>query len=465
MPADAKSAHDLTVSMFQKTNNEAMEKRQQLRQAANQTDLLRMQSEFNTLMQIILSSVPKDVSDPKKIHDFKGKIQHAIHQFPADEQGKPRYSSVEEALNLVQSPYGKGLLETTLDEQQFSAAQFLLNGGVRVGTVEQEAFNQAATSDAGQAYGLRSHARQELHTVKKYGLVLGLKVSAEDGTFSQKAFISPTLSLMNDKVKQHAEQNPDKPEFQKISQAFDAAEKIGQYTNSKPQNPKAGHEMKARIEQGELTNIPIRCNGHVMGLSVIPDQKGGGPGYIVFTNRGVGARFGEQGTDIYRVDDVSKIDPNTLMTIMNGKGDRTHDEVMQEVAKLTNSQPPVMHLKQPPQSVDNCTIANPTSNVEGMLVVLKAQSLNKEVSELTQDELQSARTSFQEFSQNLELNSAKALAEDLRQNPSDPDLIQLAKACLTQRPDAQPAIKTMLCEALEGSDYNLNTRASMSMRG
>ena len=110
-----------------------------------------------------------------------------------------------------------------------------------------------------------------------------------------------------------------------------------------------------------------------MGLSIVPDGPGATAGYLVFTNRGDGCTSGEYGTQIYRLDDLKKADPEFINCVMNGNSTGTsHADIMKMMGQVTNNNPPIHTIAQKPQKYGNCTIANPRANIRGILLCQKA---------------------------------------------------------------------------------------------
>ena len=437
MPASTEEIIKLSHALLnQQLIMDAAIKRQNELKSADQARLMQLQNQFFILFNFIehfCQAIQNKPIDKSIQTQFKAELNQLIiaHQLPID------------AINSSQSPY-KSLLEATLDNQNFKGAYLLLDNDAIVGSAEREAFKIAINSEAGRDFGFRQQptTEEKLHTVKKYGLILGLEVTAKDGTFSQKSYLGPALSMVADSVEQYAKTVPNDTQFQKIASAFKAAEVIGNYQYSEPLNKNAGNQLFKRIQQGDnVTSIPIRCKGHTMGLSVISD-KDGKSGYLAFTNRGFGAMPHEYGTKLFKIDDLSKLDVSAIETVMSMHGDKSYGEVMQALGKLTGNAAPVHFIAQPPQTMDDCTVVNPSSNIQGMLIAMKALETGKEPAKVN---TQSAQ--FNAFDCAVKTRYATELATQLQQNPQDQDLQNLAKAYAQKYPNIAPDIEKSLAAA------------------
>lgn len=408
-------------------------KRQNELKAADQARLIQLQNQFFILFNFIdkfcqtIQNTPIN-ADIKK--QFKTELNNLItaHQLSAD------------AINSSQSPY-KSILEATLDNQNFKGAYLLLENDAIVGPAEREAFKIAINSEAGRDFGFsqQSTTEEKLHTVKKYGLILGLEVTAKDGTYSQKSYLGPALGLVADNIEYYAKTVPNDAQFQKIDSAFKAAATIGNYQYSEPLNRNAGNQLFQRIQQGDnVTSIPIRCKGHTMGLSIIGDKEGK-TGYLAFTNRGFGAMPNEFGTKLFKIDDLSKLDVRAIETVMSMHGDKSYEEIMQALAKLTAQKAPIHFIAQPPQTMDDCTVVNPSSNIQGMLIAMQALEADKAPSEINSHSIK-----FNEFERTIKTRYVNELATELQQNPQDQDIQNLAKAYAQKYPNITPEIEKSL---------------------
>ncbi|RUR04591.1 Dot/Icm T4SS effector AnkD/LegA15 [Legionella sp. km772] len=278
------------------------------------------------------------------------------------------FANLKQALNVAKNPDGQSPLQQAFQQQKFDDAQRLLDSGAIAGPRERAAFEIALDSKAARDFGLPPIREVEkLHPVKDYGLVLGIEMTSKDGTLSQFGHIGPCYQLLTDAVTKHASTNPD---FAEIANAYQFSNSAAAFSASTSQrNPEAGIEISNRIQEGKLTTIPVSFSGHTMGLSVVPDGPDSKSGYLVFTNKGLGAKPGEEGTQIYRVSDLSKIDPNFVNTMMNGHSDGTsHEKIMGMISKVTDGAPPIHSIPQEAQKVDNCSVVNSQANVEGILL-------------------------------------------------------------------------------------------------
>lgn len=385
---------------------------------------------FNLMMEALLKS-----------GKLKNKLTEAAEQVGFD--------SLSDALNKIKNSDGQSPLQYLIQKQDFAAAKSLMDYGATLGPVEQAVLDIASDSKAGREFGLTPPVAEKLHPVKYFGLVLGVEMTSKDGvTFSQYGHIAPTYQLMTDAVTKHAQKNPDNQDFKDIADAFSFSNKTAAFSNSTPQrNPMAGHEMASRIQSGKITTIPISCEGHAMGLSIVPDGPGSKSGYLVYTNRGLGAKSDEYGTQIYRLDDLDKVNSKFINNMMNGFSDGTsHDAIKKQIAQVTDGKPPIHNIEQKGQKVDNCTIANSGSNVHGIL--LCQQAVKKGGFEnLEKSDMDLARKEYKQFKADMKADKAQELIDAIKKNPQDSDLINLGKGYL-QRNKADPNLKADLEKAL-----------------
>lgn len=364
------------------------------------------------------------------------------------EQG---YVDLASALNLARNKEGQSFLEHAFQQQNFTLATLLMNLGALVGPIERAVFEVAIDSQAAREFGFttKPFEGKELHTVKNFGLVLGIKMTSQDGTHSQYAHIAPTYQLMTDSVAEYSSKNPDNKHFQAIADAFSFSNKAGAFSYSTSQrNPKAGEEMASRIQSGKVTSIPIGCKGHVMGLSIVPDGPNSNAGYLVYTNRGVGSNPGNYGTHIYRINDLKKVDSSFINSVMNGLGEgASYEEMMRKIDKVTEGKAPVHSIEQGGQKNDNCTIANPRSNIHGIRLCQEAIA-KKGFDKLSEKDMASIKAEFKEYTTFMRTQKIHELAKALEKNPKDADLNNLAKEYINQHKDAPSSLKAPLEKAL-----------------
>lgn len=354
------------------------------------------------------------------------------------------FDNVQHALNYSQNQYGQSPLQQAFQQQDFSKAKQLIDYGAVVGPVERATFDVALDSKAAEASGFKRPVTDKIHPVKNFGVTLGIEMTSKDGTFSQIAHVGPTYKIMADSVSKYASKEP---EFKEISAAFDFSNKAAGFSASTAKGaPLAGEKIAARIQEGKVTTIPVSCQGHAMGLSIVPDKGDSNSGYMVFTNRGIGADV--SGTKIYRIDDLSKVDAKFINSMMNGHSDKlSHDAVMAKIAQVADNKPPIHMIEQQAQKRDNCTIANPRANIQGILLCQKAVEKNGFANLDAQDH-QEVKTSYKKFTSAMRSDKADELVSAMAKNPKDADLSNLAKEYLKQHPNADFAIRDKLEKAI-----------------
>lgn len=360
------------------------------------------------------------------------------------------FSNVAEALTQSRNADGQSPLQQAFQKQNFALAQELIDLGAAVGPREKAAFELALDSDAAEKYGFTTQYSkgQDLHPVKNFGLVLGIEMTSKDGTFSQFGHIAPTYQIMTDSVNRYAQSNPSK-EFREIADAFSFSNKAAAFSDSTSQrNPAAGQEIAGRIQQGKVTTIPISFDGHAMGLSVVPDGPNSKSGYMVVTNRGLGKKASEAGTQIYRVDDLSKVDAAFINTAMNGhsKG-TTQAEIMGMIHRVTDGKPPVHSVIQKDQKQDNCSIANSRSNIHGILLCQKAKEKGG-FDKLNQKDFDAVKSEYKNYTNHMRVDKVNELASALKKDPGNEDLNNLAKEYLKSHPKAASSLREPLEKAL-----------------
>lgn len=386
----------------------------------------------------------------KKLLSEKHQMEELLSLLLAEVM-KLGFTKVADALNQTQNQHGQSPLQSAFQNQDFSLAKQLMDLGAKVGPEERAAFEVALDSQAARDYGFTKEdlPEDQLHTVKRYGLVLGIKMTSQDGTSSQLAHIGPPYQLMTDSVKDYARANPDDKDFQKISEAMDFSNKAADFSYSTSQrNPEAGDEIAKRIQQGKITSIPTNCQGHAMGISIVPDDPPSKSGHLVFTNRGVGAKPGAVGTQIYKVDDLSNVNSAFINSMMNGHANGTsHAEIMGEIHKVTGNQPPVQTITQEKQKCDNCTVANTRANFEGVLLTLEAKRKGG-FGNLTESDHDAVNERYKKFTTAMRADLVNELARNIIKYPNDPDYKKLAREYISQHADKKRYLGEPLEKAL-----------------
>lgn len=394
----------------------------------------------NDLFFLLLSKLLESIF---KTDTFKEDLEKSAKQ--------SGYDGLASALNKAVNQDGQSPLQYALQKQDFGLAMRFLDFGAIPGPVEKAVFDIARDSKAAQDYGLPPPpAEEKFHPVKNFGLVLGITMNSVDGTFSQYGHIAPTYKLMTDSVDSYAKAHPDKANFKEISDAFKFSNKAAAFSNSTPQrNPEAGKDISERIQSGKLTTIPVSCDGHAMGLSYVPDGPGSKSGHLVYTNRGLGAKSSEYGTQIYRVEDSSKITPQFVNNMMNGFSDGTSSKaIVAQIKEASGNTDPVMHIKQSGQKRDNCTIANSRSNIEGILMCQKAIEVGG-FDKLSKDDIASVKKEYKDYTSSMRAEKVNELAKALKANPDDKDLNKLAQEYLKQHPNVDPKVKAPLEQVMK----------------
>ncbi len=359
------------------------------------------------------------------------------------------FDNLQHALNFAQNKFGQSPLQQAFQQQDFNKANQMMDYGAEVGPVERAAFEMALDSKAAADAGLQRPTAKDdkLHPVKNFGLTLGIEMTSKDGTFSQLADVGPSYKVMSQSVEKYAEREP---KFKEISEAFNFSEKTAGFSASTAQNsPQAGEKIAERISQGKITTIPVSCEGHAMGLSVVPDGPGSKSGYMVFTNRGVGAD--KPGTQIYRIDDLSKVDSKFINSMLNGHANgQSHDAIMTKIHNVAGNKDPIHEIEQQGQKRDNCTIANPRSNIHGILLCQKAVEKGG-FDKLSAQDHQNAKSDYKKFSDGMRSDKADELVAAMAKNPKDPDLTNLAKEYLKQHAHKDSDADNKIRDKLEGA--------------
>lgn len=365
------------------------------------------------------------------------------------------------ALNGMRNIHGQSALQIAFQQQNFAAAKWLIDNGAKLGLDEQSALEFALDSKAGRAMGYaRDPANNALPIIKEFGLTLGISAMSADGTNAQFGYVPPTYNMMTDLVTgytQSLDQNhPRKADFEKITAAFQATQSAAGYQGQMQDINALAKRVLTGDQRNEIVSIPTSCAGHVMALTVVPDTKNGGAS-LVFTNRGVGAKPVDYGTQIYHVNDVGLINAPFIETLMRGHDEgRSHDEIMHKIKSVTDGKPPVK-LSQSIQKRDNCTIANPKSNIEGILLCLEANRQNRDITQVVQTDRTANRTDYKAFTRYIRETKIDKLEGLIKQAPTNPDVQILAKAYIRQhqhaaKPDfAKATMDNQFCERLQNA--------------
>lgn len=372
------------------------------------------------------------------------------------------FNQIDELLNQVTNSYGVSALQQAFKDQNFDAAKQLIDLGASFDARERAEFNVALDSQAVKQSGLLPSAKTKdtFHDVKRFGLTLGIEMVAQDGTSSQIAHIAPTYKIMADSATNYAFDNP---RFKSIADALTFADKTGQFSRSTSTNPQAGARLAERIQEGKITTIPIACKGHFMGLSIVPDGPGATSGYMVFTNRGLGASSNDCGTQIFRLDDLSKVNPSFINSMMNGLSNGTsHADIMRQVKQVAGNKPPIEHIQQKGQKHDNCSIANPRANIRGILLCQKAIEKGG-FENLSTNDRNNVKADYKDYSQAMRFEKIEELASAIEKNPSNPDLMNIAKHYLQQHPKADKQVKERLQTAMTHANSKLDVTSEKSM--
>ena len=342
------------------------------------------------------------------------------------------YQDLSSALNLSKNARGQTPLVQALQNQDFAFANALLRSGATFDDQAKAEYDIAIDSERGKQ-ALQQHIitppasytpsdPDKLHIVKEYGLVLGIEMYSIDGTPSQRGHIGPTYKLMTNAVTEYSNacsKQPEKDDFRQISDAFTFSNKTANFQSSNPRGiPKAGEEICKRIQEGDVTSVPISCKGHAMGLSFAPVKGDPSKTYLIFTNRGEGAEPGQYGTRIYEVD-KKNITPEFISTMMSGhfKG-QTHEQIMDKIQSVTQGKEPVCSIEQKPQKYDNCSIANTRANIHGILL---CQEANRKGGFEHVDK-EEVRQRYKDFTSDMGRKKVQQLSKAIEKNPEDQDL-------------------------------------------
>jgi hypothetical protein len=364
------------------------------------------------------------------------------------------FESPRQLLNQVVNSAGESPLVVMIQDQIFNNVIQLINLGVTVGSDEKAAFEVSLDSDNADKSGLTSIKKQEvsgdarLHPMKHFGLVLGIKgQSPSDGTSTGYAHMGPSHRMMTECIEKFTKKNPDNQAFQEVADAFSFTDKASQFIQSTPKNiPKVGVAITQRIQEGAVTEIPISCKGHAMGMTIVPDSPGSNTGYLVLTDRG---KKSQGGTQIYCVDNLKKIDATFVNELMCGhRNGLSHEDVRQKIQNVVSHQKPIYTVEQSMQKRDNCTIANTRSNVEGVLLCIKARD-KKGFEHVTEQDVTDNKIAYKKFNHDTKLDKVNELVSAITNNPNNEDVTYLAKSYLDQHPNGSPSLTEPLKQVLE----------------
>ncbi|KTD83005.1 Dot/Icm T4SS effector AnkD/LegA15 [Legionella waltersii] len=364
------------------------------------------------------------------------------------------YPDSKTAVNNAFNQNGQSPLAFALQNQDFKTAERLFNEGANVTSIEKAIYNLARDSVAGREhYGLPQANRSEpLEDVKYFGLTLGIKMTDSNGVSSQYAHVGPTYQVMTDSVTKYAARHPDNPHFKEIADAFTTSNKEARFVNSTPHGNGAALSERIKLS-GKVTTIPVNCKGHAMGLSFVPD---GEPpvksGSLVYTNRGLGETPGKFGTRIYRVEDSSKITPEFIRNMMNGHNSgASHDDIVSQIANVTDHQDPVCFIPQSAQKLENCTIANARANMHGILLAIRARERGG-FDNLTEQDKADVKKEFKSYTTEMRQDKVDELVDKIRNNPDNENYKNIAKEYLKQHPKDAQTLGKPLMDELNKSD-------------
>lgn len=431
---------DMISKIYPSSSHDSKSRELEQQFAAQKEQMYRSKVEndafFNRINQLFAQNL--------EMERMKAELLHTAQQLGLD--------SLPQALNRVQNEHGYSPLQQAFQAQNFPLAKKLIDWGADVGPIERATFEIALDSKkAKEEYGTIPVTEKKYPAVKHFGLTLGIEMTAADGTYSQIAHIAPTYKIMTDSLSSYANNNPHNKDIGKIAEAFSFSNNAGQFTRSTSMNPRAGEQITDRIQEGKITTIPIACKGHFMGLSIVPDGPGSKSGYMVFTNRGLGCNEKDCGTQIYRVDDLKKMNPQMVTAMMNGLSNGTsHEDIMKIVHQVADHKSPISTIPQQPQKYDNCSIANTRANIRGILLCQQAIAKNG-FNNLNEQDLSEVKTRYKEYSNAMRVEKVHELIKELGKNPKDPDLINIGKEYLKQHPKVESSVREKLETAMDSA--------------
>lgn len=255
------------------------------------------------------------------------------------------------------------LLLWAIQCQNYAVVQELIKQGVQANAMHVEALN--FTLENHSRYAPRATSEQTLHPVKHFGLTLGFDTTI-NGVRSQRAQMQQPFHLLTTQLKDYANRlnanHAFKNELTAIANAYAYSEQAIQFSGSRVSNPQAAQALAKRYHAGEITVIPCGWKGHVISISLVN-------GHLVLTNRGESGNR-DFGTQIYKIADPQKVNAAFINTLLTGiQNNATPQDILNAVGTVVDPNP-AMQIAAKAQKYQNCTYANPKSNVEGILTVL-----------------------------------------------------------------------------------------------
>lgn len=255
------------------------------------------------------------------------------------------------------------LLLWAIQCQNYSVAQELIKQGVQANVMHYEALSFALENHS--RYTHKTSAEQALHPVKHFGLALGFDTTI-NGVRSQRAQMQQPFHLLTTQLKNYAHcldaHHAFKNEFTAIANAYAYSEQAIQFSGSRVSNPQAAQALAKRYHAGEIAVIPCGWKGHAISISLVN-------GHLVLTNRGESGNR-DFGTQIYKIAHPEKVNAAFINTLLTGiQNNATPNDILNTLGTVVDPNP-VMQIAAKSQKYQNCTYANPKSNVEGILTVL-----------------------------------------------------------------------------------------------
>lgn len=330
---------------------------------------------------------------------------------------------------------GSKVLKRAIEDQNFIFANQMIAEGVLIDKDCENAFAAAmhTGSEVVERYysyvgsdGFRSNdfgiGDFRHHKVKKYGLSLGVRFVASDGTSSGYGYTGPALDEITKRIGLHSKMDL---KFQEIYLANVRSLSVCNYYGSRVRAEGASRAIsdmvKNACERGVVC-IPCGFSQHMIGVYVVD-------GYLVVSDRQT--RPGHTpGTKIYKITNPSAYSPEVIETLITGMGKaKSKEEVMGSL--LCGVDPaPVYSIHQKAQKMANCTIANPKSAIEGVLFVQELRGASGAHIDRVRKE---AHLRYKEFTKDLRRTTVQDLIGDILDNPADDDLRGLAVAYINQQ--------------------------------
>lgn len=116
-----------------------------------------------------------------------------------------------------------------------------------------------------------------------------------------------------------------------------------------------------QYHRGELTFISCGWPGHTVGVVLYGN-------YLIYTNRGEG---GDQryGSKIFKLFSSKNINGSFMSRLLRALNANEFHRILEQVIDFKK---PVVRLFSKPQKYDTCTLANPKSSIEPMMILLEA---------------------------------------------------------------------------------------------